>query len=179
MKGGEMKKLLVIIVIITGIFLFRQNVMAAESYKIGVVYIQRCMQESSEGQRLSQELQQRYNDIQKELNEKQQELADMQNEIEKQSLMLSLEAKEDKQNEYDKKKRDLEYLVEDSNEEMTKAQNEAQQKILTDLEVIIVEIAEKDGYDLILERVSAGVLFTSEALDITDQVIDAFNKAKP
>ena len=174
-----MKKSLVLMVIITGIFLFQQNVMAAESYKIGVVYIQRCMQESNEGKRFSQELQQKYNDMQKEVNEKKQELADMQEEIEKQSLMLSLEAKEDKQKEYDKKKRDLEYLVEDANEEMTKAQNEAQQEILNDLEVIIVDIANKDGYDLILERVSAGVLFTSDALDITDQVIDAFNKAKP
>lgn len=174
-----MKQLFGLIVIITFTFLFQQNLLAAESYKIGIVNIQRCIQESNEGKRLSQDLANKYNEMQKALSEKQQELAEMQKEIEKQSLMLSLEAKEDKQKEYNEKQRKLEYDVEDYNEEMTNAQSEAQERILQDLEVIIIDIAETGEYDLILERVSAGVLFTSDALDITDQIIDAYNKAKP
>ena len=179
MKGGDMRKLLALTVIITGILLFQQNVIAAESYKIGIVNIQRCLQESNEGKRLDQELLEKRNEMQEELNTKQLELEEMEKEIQKQSLMLSLDAKEDKENEYYKMQRDIEYLVEDFNELMTKMQTEAQQTFLTALQDILVDIAGKDGYDLIMERLSGGILFSSEAIDITDQVIDALNKAKP
>jgi outer membrane protein len=179
MKGGDMRKLLTLTVIITGIFLFQQNVPAAESCKIGIVNYQRCWQESNEGKRLSQGLFDKGNEMQEELEKKQLELEEMEKEIQKQSLMLSLDAREDKEDEYNTMQRDLEYLVEDSNELWTKMQTEAQQTFLTALQDIIVDIAGKDGYDLIMESLSGGILFSSEAIDITDKVIDALNKAKP
>jgi len=83
------------------------------------------------------------------------------------------------QKEYEKKQRDVGYLMQDLNEEAKKAEAEAKGKFLKDLEGVLLDIAKKGNYDLILERISGGVLFASETSDITDQVIEAYNKEKP
>ena len=179
MKGKNMKRILGLLTIITGIFLIHQNAFAAEPLKIGVLNLQQCLMESNEGKRIAKDLSKKLEAMQKKIDTAQTELVEMQKEMEKQSLMLSLDAKEDKQKEYDKKQRDVGYLMQDLNEEAKKAEAEAKGKFLKDLEGVLIAIAEKGKYDLILERISGGVLFASETSDITEQVIEAYNKEKP
>ena len=178
-KGGIMRKLPGLFVILTAIFLFQHSAMAAEPNKIGVLDLQECLSKSNEGKRITQSLKKKLDSMQNKVNEAQKELVDMQKEMEKQSLMLSLDAKEDKQKEFEKKRRDLGYLIQDLNEEAKKAEAEAKQEFLKKLEGVLKIIAEEGEFDLILERLSGGVLFISDALDITDHVIEEFNKAKP
>lgn len=161
------------------IILFHQHAFAAEALKIGVLDLQRCIDVSNEGKRIYQSLKKRHDTMQKRLDEKQNELIQLQKEIEKQSLMLSLDAKEDKQKEFERKRRDLGYLLQDLNEEMNKAEANARKRVLDDLDGIINTIAQKDKYDLILEKRSGGIMFTSDYLDITEQVIKEYNAAKP
>ena len=97
--------------------------------------------------------------------------------MEKQSLMLSMDAKEDRQKEFEKKKRDLTYLAQDLQEEMKKAESDANLEILKIIQTVIVEIAKKKGLDFITER--SGVLYASQGLDITSEVIEEINKVKP
>jgi outer membrane protein len=179
MKGGDMKSLLVSIFIITAIFVFQHNSLAAAATKIGIINIQRCISESNEGKRISESLQKDIAAMQQRYDKAQKELKELQKEIEKQSLMLSLDAKESKQREYNKKSRELNYLNEDLSEEASKAEQNARIRVLQVLNVIIKNIAEQDGFDLILEGSSAGVLFASDVLDITNQVIKEMNKYKP
>ncbi|MFC1867865.1 OmpH family outer membrane protein [Thermodesulfobacteriota bacterium] len=161
------------------IFMFQHSAFAADAIKIGILDLQRCMQESNEGKRVFQSLKKKHDSMQKKLDERQNELIQMQKEIEKQSLMLSLDAKEDKRKEFERRRRDLGYILQDLNEEMNKSEASARKKILKDLEGIVEKIALKGAYDLIIERRGGGILFTSEGLHITDQVIDAYNKEKP
>jgi outer membrane protein len=179
MKGGDMKRLLGSIFIIAAVFLFQHNALAAEASKIGVLNIQRCINESNEGKRISASLQKEIETMQQKYDKAQKELAELQKEIEKQNLMLSLDAKENKQKEYTKKNRELTYLNEDLSEEASKAETNAKQRVLQVLDVIIKNIAKQDSYDLIIEASSSGVLFSSNTLDITDQVIKELNKSKP
>jgi outer membrane protein len=41
---------------------------------------------------------------------------------------------------------------------------------------IITEIGKEQGYALVLERSTPGMIYAKEALDITDQVVERFNK---
>jgi outer membrane protein len=179
MKGGDMKRLVGMIIITAAFFAFQHNAWAEDQLRIGVLDIQRCITESNEGKRISSSLQKDLEAMQQRYNEAQQELSELQEEIEKQSLMLSLDAKENKQKEYNKKLRDLNYLAQDLNEEASKAEDDAKKKILMELEVIVQGVALKQNLDLILEKLSSGVLFYTDALDITDQVIEEFNEARP
>jgi outer membrane protein len=179
MKGGDMKRLLVSIFVITAVFVFQHNALAAAASRIGIINIQRCISESSEGKRISESLQKEIKTMQQKYDKAQKELVELQKEIEKQSLMLSLDAKETKQKEYNKKSRELNYLNQDLSEEANKAEQNARIRVLQVLNVIVKNIAQQDSYDLILESSTAGVLFASEGLDITDQVIKELNKLKP
>lgn len=174
-----MKRLLVSIFIITAIFVFQFDSLAAAASKIGIINIQRCINESNEGKRISESLKKEIAAMQQRYDKAQKELTELQKEIEKQSLMLSLDAKESKTKEYSKKSRELNYLNQDLSEEASKAEQNARIRVLQVLGVIIGNIAKQDSFDLILEGSSAGVLFASDALDITDQVIKELNKSKP
>ena len=160
-------------------FVFQSSSMAAEAAKVAVVDIQRCMKESNEGKRVSDSLKKDIEAMQLRYNKAQKEVTDLNKEIEKQSLMLSLDAKESKQNELEKKNRELTYLAQDLEEEQTAAQQSATQKILKEITAVVESIAKQQAFDLVLEKSNSGIIFTSSAIDITDQVLNEYNKVKP
>jgi Skp family chaperone for outer membrane proteins len=93
--------------------------------------------------------------------------------------MLSMDAKEDRQKELQKKNRDLNYLVQDMSDEYKKAENDARTDILQVLMKVVDTIAKRDKFDLINEKIGSGVLYVTPALDITDDVIKEMNNLKP
>ena len=174
-----MRHLTGIIFIALVFFSLQLSASAAEPLKIGVFDYQRCIQESNAGKRMTEGLKKKQIEMQKTIDTKQQELVEMQKDMEKQSLMLSTAAKEDRQKEYEKKRRDLSYLMQDSNDEMKKAETDARIDFLQTLSGVVSTIAAEKKYDLIVERSQGGIIYVSKALDITDDVIAAINKAKP
>jgi len=174
-----MKHLTGIIILVLTLISLQISAAAAEPLKVGVLDLQRCIQESNEGKRIAETLKKKQTEMQKDLDAKQQELLEMQKDMEKQSLMLSMDAKEDRQKDFEKKRRDLAYLIQDSNEEMKKAEQDARNDILRILGGVLEKIANEKKFDLITERANGGVLYVSKALDITDEVVVELNKVKP
>jgi outer membrane protein len=93
-------------------------------------------------------------------------------------MMLSLDAKEDKAKELEKKRRHFKYLAEDFSQEMKQAQLEARQSLAKELEKVVEKIGEKEGYTLIMEKRTIGLVYFNKALDITDQVIKEYDRMK-
>ncbi|MBN1906058.1 MAG: OmpH family outer membrane protein [Deltaproteobacteria bacterium] len=174
-----MKHLTKTIVLAVAVLFIQLGLSAAEPVKIGVLDLQRCIQESNEGKRIAESLKNKQAEMQKDLDKKQQELIDMQKDMDKQSLMLSPDAKTEREKEFEKKRRDLNYLVQDLSEEMKKAETEARISILNILSGVVETIAKQQKFDLIAERSNGGILYFSKGLDITDQVLAEFNKVKP
>jgi len=153
-------------------------VSAADSLKIGVVDLQRCITESVEGKKIYQELKKKKDEIQKKLDVKQEELLKMKEELEKQSMMLSVDAKEDKEKVYERKRREFKYYYDDLSEEMMKAEQEARKLILAELEKIVAEIGAKDKYHMVFERRSGGLMYIDKTIDITVDVLKAYDQSK-
>jgi outer membrane protein len=178
MKGEIiMKKLTGIIMLAIAVLFLQLGASAAEPTKIGILDLQRCIQESNEGKRIAETLKGKQAEMQKDVEKKQQELVEMQKDMEKQSLMLSMDAKAEKEKTFEKKKRDFQYLMQDLNEEMKKLESDAKVGILTTLSGVVETIAKQQKFDLIAER--ANILYFTKGLDITDQVIADLNKVKP
>ena len=174
-----MKYLSGILITVLALFSLQSGVIAAEPIKIGVIDLQRCIRESNEGKKIQERLYNRQLRMQEEFNKRQEELNEMKREIEKQSLMLSLDAKEGRQKDLDKKERDLKYFYQDINEELKKAENDAKAEILNVLMTVVESIAKRDKFNLITERTGGSFLYVDPALDITDDVIKEMNKTKP
>ena len=174
-----MKRLTGIIILALAIFSFQLGAAAAETLKIGVLDLQKCIQESNEGKRIAESLNKIQTGMVEEIKKKEQELRDMQSDLEKQSLMLSPEAKEDRVKEFEKKQREYNYSVQDVREDMQKAETDARISILGILSGVVETIAKQKNFDLITEKQNGGVLYVSEGMDITDEVIVELNKVKP
>ncbi len=150
----------------------------ADASKIGVVDLQRCITESIEGKKIYQELKKKKDEMQKKLDVKQEELLKMKEEIEKQSMMLSVDAREDKEKTYERKRREFKYYYDDLSEEMMKAEQEARKNILAELEKVVADIGAKEKYSMIFERRSGGIMYIDKAIDITSDVLKAYDQTK-
>jgi len=107
----------------------------------------------------------------------QRELLELKKELDKQAMMLSMDAQEDKKKIIERKDRELRYLIKDLNEEMVRAQGKEKQRIFKALEKIIKKMGSEENYDLIMEKQVGGVLYWSKSIDITDQIIKIYDQA--
>jgi len=156
------------------------EIMAAPptSYKIGVVDIQKLQKKSKNFQVISARVKKKFDAMQQKLDEERNGLIKLEDEFKKQSMMLSLDAQEDKKRELEKKRRYYKYIFEDLSQEMKDTESEATADIGKELEKIVKKIAEKEGYTLILEKRTLGLIYYSEVIDLTDRVVEAFDATK-
>jgi Skp family chaperone for outer membrane proteins len=79
--------------------------------------------------------------------------------------------------EIDLKQVELTRLQEDANRELGRSGQQAQVDIGQQLMSALALVAQQDGYDLILDTRTQGILFASEAIDVTDRVLAVMNAA--
>ena len=173
-----MKKCVVFATTVALILCVHGMAFGQELTRVGVIDLQRCLQESMEGKRATELLKRKKAELQGQLDTKQQELFELRKEFEKQSMMLSMDAQETKRKAVERKARELEYYLRDLNEEMARAQEREKNRIFGELGTVIEKIGSEEGYAIILEKRSGGVLYWNKAIDITDQVIEAYDKLK-
>jgi len=144
--------------------------------KIGVVDVKEFQEKSIAFQKIRNELQGKFQSLQKKLEDEKNALLKLEEDYRKQSMMLSLDAKGDKRSELEKKRRYYKYLYEDLSEQMKDAERDATRRILKELEGVVQKIADDEGYMLILERSTPGLVFVDSTLNITDQVTKAYDR---
>jgi outer membrane protein len=150
---------------------------ASEPLKVGVLDLQRCLQQSEAGKKASKSLQEKSDRIKKDLTTRREDLKKMRDEFTKKSNVLSQDAKREKEKELIRKEEDFRDLVREKEEEMRKDEFNAMQPLLNELFEVTSKVAKDEGYTLILEAKS-GVVYFSKPVEITDKVIKIFNETK-
>jgi outer membrane protein len=145
--------------------------------KIGILDLQRCIQQSEAGKKASKSLQEKSDRIKKDLTIKREDLKKNRDEFTKKSNVLSADAKRDKEKELLRKEEDFRDLVREKEDEMHKDEYSAMQPLLNELFEVTSKLAKEEGYTLILEAKS-GVVYFNKPIDITDKIIKLFNEAK-
>ena len=151
-------------------------VRASEPFKIGILDLQRCLQQSETGKKASKTLQEKSDRIKKDLTTRREELKKNREDFTKKASVLSPDAKRDKEKELIRKEEDFRDLVKEKEEEMQKDEYNAMQPILNELFEITTKIAKDENYTLILEAKS-GVVYFAKTVEITDKVIKLFNES--
>ena len=173
-----MKKTFLFSIIIMVILLANNVVLGENLIKIGLIDLQRCLSESKEGKKITQLLKKKKDVLQRQLDTKQKELLELRRELEKQAMMLSMDAQEDKRRIIERKTRELEYLYKDLNEEMRGSQKKEEKRILKEIGKVIEKIGSEENFTLIMEKRTGGVLYCADPLDITEKVIRAYDQMK-
>jgi outer membrane protein len=177
--GGLMKGLIgVLLVLLTMVFL-QPAPLAAQNVKVGVVDLQKFQKNSKAFQKASVGVKKKFDDMQQKLNDERNTVAKLDEELKKQSMMLSLDAQEDKKRELEKKQRQFKFMYDEFSQEMKDTEMEAIKKVMKELEKVVEKIGEKEGYTIILERRTLGLLYFNNTIDLTDRVTDAYDKLNP
>jgi len=144
--------------------------------KIGVVDIQRALNESETGKKAKDNLSKRVEKMQADLKTKKEQLDKMEADLQKQSTVLSADAKRDKEKDFDRRKRDFSDQLRDYQEEIQQAEMTVTQPIVKELEQIIDKIGQEQGYTVILETKMSGVIYSAKGVDLTEAVIKVHNE---
>lgn len=171
-----MKKITLLFFCFSLVFCLQNGIVWAEGVKIGVLNMKKLQQNSVRFQKIREGLKKKFNALQKKLDGERAQIAKIEEELRKQSMMLSLDAKEDKEMELGKRTRHYKYMYGEVTQEMKDAEFEATRKVGKEIEKIVETMSEKAGYTVILEDGTVGLIYYNDAIDITKQVTQAYDK---
>lgn len=146
--------------------------------KIGYIDMQKAIQETSAGKKAKKDLEEDYNKKKKEIEKKEADLKKMNEDLEKKALVLSDEVRAKKQQDMQKEMLQYRELVGKSQMDIQKREQELTKPIIEGLRKVMGEIAEKDGYTVILERSEQSVMWAKKEIDLTSRIITEFEKTK-
>jgi len=156
------------------IFVWTSTSFAAD--KIGFINIQEIIQSSSAGKKATEEFKKLLAKKQENIKVMENDVKKMKDDLDKQGSILTASARSDKEAAYQRKLRDYQILVDDTNKELQKRDQEYSQKLIPDILKVVRTIAEKDKYTLILDVSTMPMPYYDKAQDISKKVIDEFNK---
>lgn len=148
----------------------------AADMKVGVMNVQQVLVNSVSGKSAKVKFDDKMQELQAKFKAEEEELITMQKDIEKKSSAWSEETKQTKIREFQKKRRELQEKSEDARFELKTLQDKELAPILKALEGVVVNYGKEQGYTMILDSKS-GVIYFSEAIDITDKLVKELNAA--
>ncbi len=149
---------------------------SASSSRIGFIDIQRVLARSTAGVSAREQLEREKATMQKEMDGKRQELEKLRDEIEKKGPLMTADTRREKQDLFERKRRDAARLGDDFQKELEKKEQGMLQRVLQDLSGLIERVGKERGYYLIVERRGAVVLYAATEADLTDEIIRAYDQ---
>jgi outer membrane protein len=155
------------------IIFFSNFSLAADVAKIGVIDFQKVLEISAAGKAIQAELKKKNEKMTADLQKKGAEIEKIQRRLERESMVMSKEMREDKEREQRIKVNDFKTLQKKYRSELQKVQVKLMQQLQTDVTTITREIGKKEGYLLIMDK--RGVIYTPRSVDLSDKLIQKLN----
>jgi outer membrane protein len=150
--------------------------LAADVAKIGVIDFQKILETSAAGKAIQAQLKAKNEEMAADLQKKGTEIETISKRIERESMVMSKEMREEKEREHRIKVNDFKSLQKKYRAELQKLQVQLMQKLQADLTAITAEVGKKEGYLLIMDK--RGVVYAPTSVDLTDKIIQRLNKQK-
>jgi outer membrane protein len=151
---------------------------AAET-RIGFVDLRRAVSEIEEGKAAMAALKKDFEEKQKQLDAKQAELEGLRAEFEKQQAVLSDQVKQTKAVELDKRMGELRELYMQLQRDLSAREQEGMKGLLDRMGGLVKEIADAEGFQMVLEKSDAGVVWAQPSLDVTNELVRKYNTRYP
>ncbi|MCB1061079.1 MAG: OmpH family outer membrane protein [Calditrichaeota bacterium] len=166
------------IVAIVAIFMMALPVMAKEM-KIGYIDSEAILNQYPDYQEAQRKLAEEEQKYVAEAQAKELVVTTMMDEIQQQSLMLSAEARAEREQKLDEKRRELEQFRVDTWGEGGKLYTknlELSRPILEKINQAIEKISQQDGYDMVFDAAGGNIVFALPQHDITDLIVAELKK---
>lgn len=151
---------------------------AGAASKIGFVDVQKVLVRSVAGAGAREQLEREKAAMQKEVDGRRSDVEKLRDELEKKGLVLSADAKREKEEAFQRRVRDLRRLTEDYQKELERKEQAITARILQDLTGLIERYGKDRGYLLILEKRGASVIYGDAEADVTEEIIKVYDQEK-
>ncbi len=145
----------------------------ADSFKIGVVDLQKIIQTSPQMQTIQQSLEQKFRPRRDALVATEKQLKDKIDAFKRDSSVLNATQKRDNEREIVAMQQKFERDGQTYQQELSTAHNQAMEDFYAKVRAAIATVSKNEHYDLVIQKDAAP--FTSEKLDVTKQVIAAIH----
>ena len=151
----------------------------AHALEIGVVDLNRALNESEEGMRSKNLLESRGRQKQQEFKVEEEELMQIAEDL-RNNPLLTPKAKQEKEQELQNRQRILREKVRQFEQELRLEERKLTEAICQDLKATIRTVSQRSNYDLVLEKNAAQVILymKEETTDLTQKIIDYYNSLK-
>ena len=161
-------------VILLLILFFANNaLLAADVAKIGVIDLQKILATSSSGKAIQAQLKSKKDKLESDLKQKGSEIEKISKRLERESMVMSKEMREEKEREQRIKINDFKSLQKKFRSDLQKLEGELMNQLQQDIKGLVDSIGKKNGYLLIINKFN--VLYSPDSIDITDDLIKQLN----
>ena len=144
---------------------------SAQSLKIGVINVERLVQESALGKEAFNRVK-RLNDQKKEEGDKlQKEIRDLEQKLADQGSALADDKRETLQKTYQEKAIAFKRFQDDATRELDTAQKKELGELERRVFPVINQVGKDKGYTMIFNKFQSGLVYADDAVDITNEVI--------
>ena len=147
----------------------------SQENKIGIIDLQMVIANSRAGKAAKSAFEAEFKQKQQIIESKSSQLEAMKNEFIQNGPVMNEVTRKQKAEQIDQLDKELQRSRADFRDELQKRDYELLEKILKDLDGILQSIGKSGGFTLIIEKTEGGVIYASPTIDITQQVIQAYD----
>lgn len=167
------------VTIITAMALVYMTSFATAAVKFAYVDLQSALMEVAEGKKAKAKLKVYFDEKQAHLDKETERLKKMKEDLDRQGMMVDPKVKSDKEAQLQQAMMELQKTYMNLQQELKNKESEAVAPILERMQAIIQELAEKNGYDLVLDKNSSGIVYAPLKYDLTTELVRMYDKKYP
>ncbi len=147
-----------------------------EAVKIGIVDLEQAISSTEDGKAAREELARKQREAEAQLAPMYERYKALEDDLKAKKFVLSDDSLFQKQLDLAELRNQIENRLKEIEGQLKVDKFRIQEPLLSKLRDIINEIGREEGFTLILQRGAAGLIYTREALDITDMIITKYDK---
>lgn len=159
------------------------SALAADAFKMGVIDPQEVLEKSKAGKRSLDALKEYARTRQKVLSTDEEELKALEAKLKEQAPKASDQDKRAMEEQFRAKIQHYQKQAQEFNQDLQSKQKEIVDDYMKRIAVATKAVAERNGYSLVVDKGSEQtlriVIYSKDAIDVTDQVIKEFDKLNP
>jgi outer membrane protein len=164
--------------VLLALFALAQLSWGAEGIKIGFIDAQKVLENSKTGKQVKSRMEEYLKPRQKIIDDQKDELRRLEEDLNRQTSVLSPEAKKAKEEDFRKKLSDYQKRAMELNDEVQSKKLEVLKDFNKKLEEAARQIAEKEGFTFVFDKNADGgsLVYARDNYDLTDKVIEQVDK---
>lgn len=161
-------------IVLAGLLLFIASTTFAAG---GVAFIdlQKALNLSNAGVKAKAEIGRQVKKYEAKVVIEQDALKELKSDLEKQAVLLSDEARGKKEREFQQLAKEFQRFTKDIQEELQQKDKDFTKRIIDEILAETRKIGEEQGYGIVLEKSESSIIYGDSSVDLTDDVIKAYN----